>query len=298
MPEFTFDSYSGADMTAVVNIKDETGQIVKAYNLLDVQTISFSVHRDKVPVRSLGNSLVQGFTYGNITIGGSLIFTIMDQNHNIISPILDRYIQGTGTNSNKYINLTAEVPPFDIRIVLRNEKQEGRMHRLIIKNCTVIDEGQVHSIEDLMMENTMSFTATDIESLSQVNSNKGTSIGLGYNGTDNNYYENDAIKSTIQKTIQKYDNQLKCYRKSVIMLSKMLDETKASINDPIGDAIVSSTANQLRERIKSLNERIVELENNIINYKRSNPVRFSTSTSSPYSVQLTDEEALHRVDRN
>jgi hypothetical protein len=73
MKEYVFDqSFSGADLKAIINMNGKTRV------LGELQTLSFSVHRDKAPVRALGHTYVKGYTRGPLTIGGSLVFTLFN----------------------------------------------------------------------------------------------------------------------------------------------------------------------------------------------------------------------------
>jgi hypothetical protein len=45
----------------------------------DLQTVSYSMHRENSPIRTLGHSNVRGFVKGARTIAGSLIFTVFNE---------------------------------------------------------------------------------------------------------------------------------------------------------------------------------------------------------------------------
>lgn len=152
----TYTSYSGCDIVASVNITipgQET--ITRVFGSL--QTFSYSIHQEKSPVRTLGD--VNAITYvdGPRTIAGSMVFAVLDKH--VIHEIYDEV-----TKKGQYVNkhyLMDELPNFDITLSFANEY--GRQSTISVFGCTIIDEGQIMSINDIMTENTYHYYATDIK---------------------------------------------------------------------------------------------------------------------------------------
>ena len=152
----TYTSYSGCDIVASVNITipgQET--ITRVFGSL--QTFSYSIHQEKSPVRTLGD--VNAITYvdGPRTIAGSMVFAVLDKH--VIHEIYDEV-----TKKGQYVNkhyLMDELPNFDITLSFANEY--GRQSTTSVYGCTIIDEGQIMSINDIMTENTYHYYATDIK---------------------------------------------------------------------------------------------------------------------------------------
>lgn len=178
--DYTYSSYSGCDIVASITIPEfSTRPLIVG----ELQTVSYSIHREVSPVRTLGRANPKGFTNGTRTVAGSLIFTVFDNNlvHKIVSLIKEGYTSGDkGALLDDIINeraklykdrmddinaysLMDEMPPFDITISFMNEY--GNQSVLVIKGIVIVDEGQVMSIEDMITENTMSYMATDIQVL-------------------------------------------------------------------------------------------------------------------------------------
>lgn len=152
----TYTSYSGCDIVANVNITipgQET--ITRVFGSL--QTFSYSIHQEKSPVRTLGD--VNAITYvdGPRTIAGSMVFAVLDKH--VIHEIYDEVIK-KGQYVNKHY-LMDELPNFDITLSFANEY--GRQSTISVFGCTIIDEGQIMSINDIMTENTYHYYATDIK---------------------------------------------------------------------------------------------------------------------------------------
>lgn len=166
----SYTSFSGTDMVATCNILGET--IV----LGTLQTISYSLHMDRRPIRSIGNINAKDYTQGPRTIAGSLVFAVFDKH--ILYHMAEVFNQGNGTYKNnaytalyeKYKSFTKnrhilsdELPPFDITITFANEY--GNKAKLAIYGVQLVNEGQVMSINDIYTENTYQFTALDIDYL-------------------------------------------------------------------------------------------------------------------------------------
>lgn len=162
----TYSSFSGTDIVASI-----TPPGGKPIVFGELQTVSYSIHREKFPVRTLGSINPKGFTYGGRTIAGSLIFTVFDRH--IIKEAVKQMFNNTNKEDNLYDLQTweytdmlnhmviDEMPPFDITITFSNEY--GQQSTMSILGVTIVDEGQVMSIEDMLTENTMSYMAMDIE---------------------------------------------------------------------------------------------------------------------------------------
>jgi hypothetical protein len=151
-----FNSFSGADIVATIDIPGESGPKV----IGELQTITYSIHREKSPVRALGFANAKGFTFGSRTIAGTLIFTVFNKH------IMDRFRNNIMQNGQKDWRtmgnfVTDELPPFNVTITFMNEF--GYVARMAIYGVTIIDEGQTMSIDDMITENVMSYMARDIE---------------------------------------------------------------------------------------------------------------------------------------
>lgn len=146
-----WSSYSGCDIVAEITVPTEE----RPLTLGDLQTISYSTHREAVPVRVLGSVQPKGFTRGTRTIAGSMIFTVFN--------IYTFYRLEALQNQLRQLHhpLADMMPPFDVTITFLNEY--GSMSKMRIYGVTVIDEGGTLSIDDMMTEHTMSYVARGIQ---------------------------------------------------------------------------------------------------------------------------------------
>lgn len=160
------NSFSGADIKVLFSLpgRGKDGQIVKEVG--NLQTITYSLYREKVPVRSLGFIGEKGRTRGTRTVAGSMVFTVMDRH-----AMWDFISRANGTYARQLIGDGAEgsylsyvmvdqLPPFDIILHFNNEY--GHSAEMVLFGVEVSSEGQVMSIQDMLTENTMQYTARHI----------------------------------------------------------------------------------------------------------------------------------------
>lgn len=162
---YKYHSYSGCDISAIVHFFDETaeeGSKSRIKKLADLQTLTFSTHREKFPVRTLGRVGAKGYTRGPRTIGGTMIFTVFDKAV-LAEMLVGDYISEVGQDQIGAFGavLIDQIPPFDITVLFANET--GSISRLAIYGVELVNEGQTMSIEDLMTENVVNYVARHIQ---------------------------------------------------------------------------------------------------------------------------------------
>lgn len=181
----TYNSFSGTDLVAYITLPLEISD-GKPIVIGNLQTISYSRHREVSPVRTLGSINPIGWTAGPATTAGSMIFTMFD--HNLVYDIqaeLLRYLKKNNTvyndnlfRLNEFYGLREGVflrdqfitldmmPEFNIFIAQRNEYIESNAGAtMVLEGVVIVDEGQVMSIEDIITENTVSFMARRLRPL-------------------------------------------------------------------------------------------------------------------------------------
>lgn len=151
-------SFSGTDMVVSMDAVFPDGTKINRV-IGSLQTLTYSVHMDKFPVRSIGNVNAKDYVYGPRTIAGSLIFAVF--NKHFAYELLDKAREAHGYNN--YHFLADELPPLNITVSLANEY--GATARLAIYGVRIINEGQTMSVNDIYTENTYQFVATDLEYL-------------------------------------------------------------------------------------------------------------------------------------
>lgn len=135
--------------------------------IAELQTISYSIYREKVPVRTLGSVYPRAYVRGPRTIGGSMIFTVFHQHvlHEILDLNLKFYNTGTSDHDNyRYTtNLPDQLPPLDISLIFANEY--GAVSHMGLYGVEFVQEGTTYSIEDIFSENVVQYVARDMDPL-------------------------------------------------------------------------------------------------------------------------------------
>jgi hypothetical protein len=150
----TFNSYAGTDMVCSINVPGR-GPVVFG----ELSQISYSVFREKVPVRGLGRVSMKGYTRGMRTITGIMGFTVFDES--IVYRCM-REIKEQG-----YRMLMDEMPMFDVTVSMANEN--GAQSKMVLYGVSTYTEGMIMSVDDLLTQNAYEFYALDIDPMHRVN---------------------------------------------------------------------------------------------------------------------------------
>lgn len=162
---FSNMSFAGVDINATIvvpTIDRETGAIGESdiLELAELQTISYSIHRENSPIRTIGHSNPRGFVKGGRTIGGSLIFTVFNEYAFYRIKEFRQMMAETGLF---FAPLADMLPPFDIVLSFFNEY--GLAAKMKIYGVTIVDEGGTMSVDDLITEQTYTYMARGIQPL-------------------------------------------------------------------------------------------------------------------------------------
>jgi hypothetical protein len=175
-PDVVYNSYAGVDISAEIILPGES-----PLNLGELQTISYSTHRENSPIRLLGHVNAAGFVKGPRTIAGSMIFTVFDT---YTFYRLRSFRDAIGTS---IWPLADMLPPFDVVITFTNEY--GRFSKMRIYGITIVDEGQTMSVDDLVTEQTYTYMARGIQPIMAYYPDSSavtlSAAGLGINNNPN-----------------------------------------------------------------------------------------------------------------
>lgn len=170
----TFNSFSGADITAVF-----AGQSIGT-----IQAISYSIQREKAAIFTMGSANPRAFSRGKRMIAGSLIFILFDAN-----PVISHFSSakfladteelsfeenfGNGLNANVATDAEGfeshslatptyvdQIPPFDVVISAVNEY--GAKANMTITGVELMNENSGFSIDDIVVEQQYTFIATGV----------------------------------------------------------------------------------------------------------------------------------------
>lgn len=121
----------------------------------ELQTISYSIHRNNSPIRIIGHVNAVSFVKGGRTIAGSMIFTLFNEY------AFYRLQCYKNSISHGLYPLADMLPPFDIALTMANES--GSFSKMKIFGVTILDEGGTMSVDDLVIEQTYTWMARGIE---------------------------------------------------------------------------------------------------------------------------------------
>jgi len=151
----------------------------------EVQSVSWSIFREKSPVRTLGSVYPRSYVRGPRTIGGTFVFTIFHKH--VMSEILDLNlgVVNTGTfdrDTHQYTtNLIDQLPPLDISLLFANEY--GALSHMGIWGVEFLQEGATFSIEDLFSESVVQYVARDLDPMRLVNERRINGQGVSESWT-------------------------------------------------------------------------------------------------------------------
>ena len=186
----TYRTFSGHDMVVTVQVplstKTSITKVIGAF-----QTISYSIHNEKSPVRVLGDMNPKRYVFGPRMIAGSLILTVFDRHW--MRELFNEYVK-IKNKTERYF-LIDELPAMNITISCVNEY--GHNAKLALYGVTIVNEGQIMSINDVYTENTYEFFALNVEYLDRVTST------VAQKGSNKN--ANVAVEDVQRETVPSLD---------------------------------------------------------------------------------------------
>lgn len=265
-------SYSGCDIIPSITVGSKT------FVMGNISTISYSIHRDKVPVRTLGRTYAKSYVSGGATIAGSLVFTVFDTH--VLDAVRREVVSEVQAAGGQSSPLTQQLPPFDITIFFQNEY--GHSSYMRIYGVEISDEAQTHSINDIYSENVMQYVARDIDLMCKVGDVMSPVNMAGNNVTfmdkfrmyTPNYKlgatkDNDAKIGRINSEIARINNEIKNTKTKLAELQKS-GQTAEVINQ----------TNALNIQLKSLEQAAIDKGTQIKNIEIENEKLSIVSTES------------------
>lgn len=168
-PLNTSKSYSGSDVIAYITPYASNTTDSPYIQINNLHTISYSTHRDKLPVRRLGSAIAHDYTHGTRTVAGSIVMINFDRVA-LAELIMGKDLYGDDV----VINMFDEIPPFDITLLFNNDatnKAHNDMTKHIeysvieIKGIRLLDEGLVTGIDEAYLETSLQYVAEGIQYL-------------------------------------------------------------------------------------------------------------------------------------
>jgi hypothetical protein len=177
----TYTTFSGSDIVATFG-----GQPIG-----ELSGITWSVTREKAPIYTMGSPNPRSFSRGKRGIAGALMFTVFDRpglyrmldrnrdkqglrywtrTHNILPGAGgqgDAKHRGIVPVDSQELDVRSgvpyyadQIPPFDISITFANEYGQAAVRS--IYGVEILNEGSGASMDDIVIEETMTFVARDL----------------------------------------------------------------------------------------------------------------------------------------
>jgi hypothetical protein len=153
-------TYSGSDIHALIELP-QTSTTPRLYKeLIELTTLSISVHRVKTPARALGYIGPKGYARGTRTIAGTMIFTKFTLD--VLAEFLQTGVTSDLSKDSQYKKID-QLPPFNMTLLFANEYGYVSYQRLL--GIDFIDDGSVYASQDAYSESTASYVASDFTPL-------------------------------------------------------------------------------------------------------------------------------------
>ena len=196
--ETTYTSFTGADMVATI----------AGVNIGTLLSVSFSVQREKAGIYTCGSPDYRSVSRGKRGIAGSLIFQVFNRDalYQVVADeslgfkfwqrisnvnMSERRVGMPAPNNDladwrqqahawkQFVPFYADqIPPFDITMSFLNEI--GNMAVMDIRGCEILNEGMGISVEDMAIEQAMTFIARSIGKITPID--KHSQIGSEIEG--------------------------------------------------------------------------------------------------------------------
>ena len=111
-----YNSFSGCDVVVSAQMAPiNDGDPMKMHVLGSLQTISYSTHQDRAPVRAIGNINAKDYVQGQRTIAGTMVFAMFHEHW--MTPLLEELSEHV-SNTDIWSD---ELPALNLTITMANE---------------------------------------------------------------------------------------------------------------------------------------------------------------------------------
>ena len=137
----------------------------QAKQLVELTTITVSVHRVKSPAVACGYINAKGWARGRRTIAGTLVMT------KFTTDVLYSFLNSGAFTSDLSKDTTYmkvdQLPPFNLTLLFADEYGNSSSQRRL--GVELVTSGDVYSIQDMLSEQTVSYVAADFTPLMPLN---------------------------------------------------------------------------------------------------------------------------------
>lgn len=160
-------TYSGADCKAVIEFAEQPSASLAprfSKQIIELTTISISIHRVKSQVSAWGFINPKGIARGRRTIAGTMVMT------KFTAEVLMRFLQAGVVNDQSkdshYMKID-QLPPFNISLIFTNEYGFASYQRIL--GVEFVTEANIYSVQDMLTEQSITYLAKDFTPLLPLN---------------------------------------------------------------------------------------------------------------------------------
>lgn len=189
----TMENISGSEVQVMFEFPTNDVQKSVYIHMSDLITVSHSVARAKIPVYLLGDTIVSGLALGTKMVAGSIVklYTRNDALTNHIKQFVDKRFEDMKKSNISNLSdiqsnismreisdfMRDDLSPFNIHLITTSENDNTDTEAFgvdSIMGATLINTGNVFSIENLISEETISFLAKEVRYQTDISKGKST----------------------------------------------------------------------------------------------------------------------------
>ena len=157
-------TYTGSGIKAFLEFPNMNGTAagtLLSKQIIELTTISVSVHRVKSPAVAMGFINPKGFGRGRRTIGGTMIFNKFTKD--VLSEFLTSDAFTSDLSKDTDYSKVDQLPAFNLTLLFCDEYGNSSYQRLL--GVELLTSGDVYSIQEMLSEQTITFICTDFTPL-------------------------------------------------------------------------------------------------------------------------------------
>lgn len=156
-------SYTGSNLKVLLEVAGSgtNGNLRLSKQLVELTTITVSVHRVKSPAVAMGYINAKGWARGRRTIAGTIVLT------KFTTDVLYSFLKSEAftndlSKDTSYVKVD-QLPPFNLTLLFGDEFGNASYQRLM--GIEFVTSGDVYSIQEMYSEQTVSYVAADFTPL-------------------------------------------------------------------------------------------------------------------------------------
>jgi hypothetical protein len=155
-------SYTGSNLKVLLEVANSSNTSVRlSKQLVELTTITVSVHRVKSPAVAMGYINAKGWARGRRTIAGTIVLT------KFTTDVLYSFLRSEAftndlSKDSAYVKVD-QLPPFNLTLLFGDEFGNASYQRLM--GIEFVTSGDVYSIQEMYSEQTISYVAADFTPL-------------------------------------------------------------------------------------------------------------------------------------